>query len=248
MKKSIKISGDGFISEGEYDVVKIMGDVSSIGNVYAREVKINGDAEFRGSLDFGHLSIRGNTYINGNIKAMQAKISGDLLVDGNIEIDKFILIGNCKFNSDIKCEIIDIDGDIDEETNIYAKEVNINGSVKVKGNIECENITIKGAIKCDGILRSKSIIIYPGSESYCNEIKSSRIEILKYKRKYILNLYKIKHGKFSCRSMKGDDIKLENADVEYIEYTKNLNISEDCKVEKSVKRINGGDSGHFRKK
>ena len=30
MKKSIKISGDGFISEGEYDVVKIMGDVSSI--------------------------------------------------------------------------------------------------------------------------------------------------------------------------------------------------------------------------
>ena len=27
MKKSIKISGDGFISEGEYDVVKIMGDV-----------------------------------------------------------------------------------------------------------------------------------------------------------------------------------------------------------------------------
>lgn len=50
MKKSIKISGDGFISEGEYDVVKIMGDVSSIGNVYAREVKINGDAEFRGNL------------------------------------------------------------------------------------------------------------------------------------------------------------------------------------------------------
>ena len=48
--------------------------------------------------------------------------------------------------------------------------------------------------------------------------------------------------------MKGDDIKLENADVEYIEYTKKLNISENCKVEKSVKRINGGDSGHFRKK
>ena len=40
MKKSIKISGDGFISKGEYDVVKIMGDASSIGDVYAREVKM----------------------------------------------------------------------------------------------------------------------------------------------------------------------------------------------------------------
>ena len=35
--------------------------------------------------------------------------------------------------------------------------------------------------------------------------------------------------------MKGDDIKLENSYVEYIEYNKNLNISDDCKVEKSVK-------------
>lgn len=237
MKKSIRISGDGFISEGEYDLVKIMGDVSSIGNVYAREVKINGDAEFRGSLDFRHLNIRGNTHINGDIKAMQAKISGDLLVDGNTDIEKFVLTGNCKFNSDIRCDIIDIDGDIDVETDIYAKEININGLVKVKGRIECENITIKGSIQCDGTLQAQSISIYPYSESYCNEIRSSKIEVLKYKRKYILNLYKVKHGKFSCKSMKGDDIKLENSDVGYIEYTKNLNISDDCKVEKSVKII-----------
>ena len=175
MKKSIKISGDGFISEGEYDVVKIMGDVSSIGNVYAREVKINGDAEFRGNLDFVKLNICGNTHINGLIK--------------------------------------------------------------VRGNIECENITIKGSIQCDGVLQAQSVSIYPYSDSYCNEIKSSKIEILKYKRKYTLNLYKVNHGKFNCKSMKGDDIKLENSDVEYIEYTKNLNISDDCKVEKSVKII-----------
>nr|WP_317332651.1 polymer-forming cytoskeletal protein [uncultured Romboutsia sp.] len=201
MKKSIKISGDGFISEGEYDVVKIMGDVSAIGNVYAREVKINGDAEFRGNLDFVKLNICGNTHINGNLKVGQVKINGD----------------------------------IDVETNIYAKEININGLVKVRGNIECENITIKGSIQCDGILQAQSVSIYPYSDSYCNEIKSSKIEILKYKRKYTLNLYKVNHGKFNCKSMKGDDIKLENSDVEYIEYTKNLNISDDCKVEKSVK-------------
>ena len=79
MKKSIKISGDGFISKGEYDVVKIMGDASSIGDVYAREVKINGDAEFRGNLDFGKLNIRGNTYINGDIKVSKSKINGDFL-------------------------------------------------------------------------------------------------------------------------------------------------------------------------
>ena len=224
MKKSIKISGDGFISEGEYDVVKIMGDVSSIGNVYAREVKINGDAEFRGNLDFGQLNVRGNTHINGDIKVGQVKISGDLLVDGNADIEKLVLVGDCKFSSDIKCDIVDIDG-----------EININGLVKVKGSIECESITIKGSIQCDGILKAQSVNIYPYSKSYCNEIKSSKIEILKYRRKYIPNLYKVKHGRFSCKSMKGDDIKLENSYVEYIEYTKNLNISDDCKVEKSVK-------------
>ena len=114
-------------------------------------------------------------------------------------------------------------------------EININGLVKVKGSIECESITIKGSIQCDGILKAQSVNIYPYSKSYCNEIKSSKIEILKYRRKYIPNLYKVKHGRFSCKSMKGDDIKLENSYVEYIEYTKNLNISDDCKVEKSVK-------------
>ena len=197
MKKSIKISGDGFISKGEYDVVKIMGDASSIGDVYAREVKIN----------------------------------------GNTDIDEFVLTGNCKFSFDIRCDIINITGDIYVENNIYAKEININGLVKVKGNIECENITIKGSIQCEGTLKAQSASIYPYSESDCNEIKSSKIEILKYKRRNILNLCKEKYGRFSCKLMKGDDIKLENTDVEYIEYTKNLNISEDCKIEKSLKII-----------
>ena len=45
-----------------------------------------------------------------------------------------------------------------------------------------------------------------------------------------------------------DIILILDKQSQFIEYTKNLNISEDCKVEKSVKRINGGDSGHFRKK
>ena len=237
MKKSIKISGDGFISKGEYDVVKIMGDASSIGDVYAREVKINGDAEFRGNLDFGKLNIRGNTYINGDIKVSKSKINGDFLVDGNTDIDEFVLTRNCKFSFDIRCDIIHKTGDIYVENNIYAKEININGLVKVKGNIECENITIKGSIQCEGTLKAQSASIYPYSESDCNEIKSSKIEILKYKRRNILNLCKEKYGRFSCKLMKGDDIKLENTDVEYIEYTKNLNISEDCKIEKSLKII-----------
>ena len=112
-------------------------------------------------------------------------------------IEKLVLVGDCKFSSDIKCDIVDIDGDIDIEFNIYAKEININGLVKVKGSIECESITIKGSIQCDGILKAQSVNIYPYSKSYCNEIKSSKIEILKYRRKYIPNLYKVKHGRFS---------------------------------------------------
>ena len=69
------------------------------------------------------------------------------------------------------------------------------------------------------------------------EQKDKVVDVIRYfaASLKVTNLYKVKHGRFSCKSMKGDDIKLENSYVEYIEYTKNLNISDDCKVEKSVK-------------
>lgn len=234
MTNSIKISGDGFVSEGKYNVIKIMGDVSSVGDIYAQEVKIKGDAEFNGNLNFEKLNITGNTFVTGDIKVKDSKLIGDLVAEGNLNIDKLIVSGDCKFKSNVKCEIITINGNICIESNLKAKEININGILKVKGNIECENMTINGMIECDGIINATKVIVHPYTSSYCNIINSNKVEVSKYKRKSIFSRNKIQHGRFYCESIIADDVNLENSEIKYVEYTDNFIIDENCLIENKL--------------
>ena len=64
-KANIKLLGDGFICEGEYNDIKIIGDGKSEGNIVANKVKILGDCNFNGNLDFESLKVTGNFETKG---------------------------------------------------------------------------------------------------------------------------------------------------------------------------------------
>ncbi len=61
-KGSIKILGEGFISSGEYENIKIVGSSKSKGNVKSNEVKVLGDAKFEGDINIKILLLTENYY------------------------------------------------------------------------------------------------------------------------------------------------------------------------------------------
>ncbi|EQJ57574.1 polymer-forming cytoskeletal family protein [Clostridioides difficile P32] len=67
-KGSIKILGEGFISSGEYENIKIVGSSKSKGNVKSNEVKVLGDAKFEGDINIKNFVVNGKTIIRGILK------------------------------------------------------------------------------------------------------------------------------------------------------------------------------------
>lgn len=247
-KPSIKIAGDGFISPGDYENIKIMGNAKSNGDVKCEDVKINGDAKFSGDLEFRKFKVNGDSDIKGNLKAGNLKVNGNLYVNGSCEIDELIVNGDCKVDCNIKCNNVTIRGDLKLRKNLYAKEIKIYGDSKIEGNIECEAITIQGAINCNGLLNAENVYIYPRGIAYCKEIGATNIEIVKPKD---ISFFKFKiswdaRGSFKGDLIEGDFIKLENVvvkdvrgkdislisncEIDSIEYTESLDVSKDSTV------------------
>lgn len=254
MEYNIKIMGDGFISSGQYDTIKIMGDTKSSGNVAAKEVTINGSAEFSGDCDFKKLKINGDTKVKGSLKSEYVKINGDLKANDDCEIDTLIVRGCAAFNCNVKCNNVTIYGDTTIKGNLYAKEIKIYGQIKVDKDIECENIVIDGAIECEGLINAEDIQIYLSGSSYCNELGAGSVTVLKHNKKSILKFLSfasLSRKRFSCKTIESDYIKLENCDitnirgkqvdllsncnVENIEYNQNLNISKNSAVKNHTK-------------
>lgn len=252
-KQKIFIAGDGFISSGDYESIKIMGSAKSSGDIKSGEVKVNGDARFNGKLEFGRFKVNGDAYIIGNIKAGNIKINGNLDIDGSCEFDTMVVNGDCEINCDIRCNNVTIRGDMKIRKNLYAKEIKIYGDSKIEGNIECEDIKVYGGINCKGLLNAENIFINPRGRSYCREIGATNIEISKTNN---ISFFKIKlpwdgRGTFRGEVIEGDFIKLENTEVkdlrgkdisliskckiENIEYTDNLEVSSDSIVQNSTK-------------
>lgn len=252
-KGNIKIAGDGFINEGKYNTIKIMGSAISKGNVESEEVKISGDARFIGELDFGILKVNGDATIEGNLKAKRIRVNGNLEISGSCQVDELVINGSCSINCDLKCNNVTVRGEIIVNRDMYGKEIKIYGESSIKENIECENIMVEGVINCNGLLNAENIEIYTRGKSYCKEIGATKIRILKEKERKLLKLIMNfrGHGKLKSDLIEGDYIELENSivknlrgksielisncEVGMVEYSEKINVSDDSIVKHSMK-------------
>lgn len=230
MKNNIKIAGEGFINSGEYEKVVINGSANSLGKLCANKVKVNGSGYFKGDSNFNYFKVNGESSINGCLSSENVKIHGELKVDDNSSIDELIVHGNARFNCDLKCNNVTIIGDLKVKGKLCAKEMDIHGNIYVDGDIECDNIIVKGAIECGGLLNAEKIDIYLRGNSYCKDIGTTSVNILKYNPKSFIKMPHILGKKFECDTIEGDFINLENSEVVNIR-GKDISLLTNCNIE-----------------
>ncbi|MCC0685216.1 polymer-forming cytoskeletal protein [Clostridioides sp. ZZV14-6345] len=251
-KGSIKILGEGFVSSGEYESIKIVGSAKSKGNIKSDEVKVLGDAKFEGDINIKNFVVNGKAVIRGNLKAERVRVNGQLNIDGDAEIDDLVITAQQKVDGKLKCNNVTIRGQLSVNENMYAQNIKIYGEMRNKSNIECEDIKVYGVIECDGLLNGENIYVYSGGGSYCKEIGATNIKIGRSKDVFsLVKIINIFSGKFKCDLIEGDTIELEdasikdirgksvslvdNCDVGNIEYSDNLSISDNSTVKNSIK-------------
>ncbi|WP_419741489.1 polymer-forming cytoskeletal protein [Paraclostridium dentum] len=238
MNNNITIAGAGYISEGSYEKIKVMGSATSSGNISTDILKVNGDARF-----------------SGNVYSKEMKVNGDTVIDGDCKIENLVVNGDlCVFGA-LECNNVTIRGDLKVNKNLNSICMKVYGDLIVKENIEGEDINIYGRINCEGLLTGENIFIFPKGISKCKEIGATYIEVDKPKN---IGFGKVKFslgygsmGKLQCDIIEGDSIKIKNTranqlngnsidlisncDINIIEYNDNLEIGCDCKVGKHIK-------------
>lgn len=252
-KTDIKIMGDGFISEGEYGTIKVMGRAQSEGNVKAEIIKDMGDARFNGQTEFGTLKVMGTMKQTGDLVSQYTKVLGNLEVTGSSEIEELVINGEMVLNGDLKCNNVTVNGRLTVKGNLYAKDIKIYGEMKTEGNIESEEAAIEGMIQCKGLFNAENISISPRANCFCKEIGASRVSIRKPKYNLLASLFiSGGYGKVESELIEADEIELEcvnakevkghniqlidDCKINHVEYSGTFTMSESCEVERQTKR------------
>lgn len=255
MNNNITIAGDGYISEGNYDKIKVMGNATSSGNINTDILKINGEARFNGNVHSKEMKVNGECQIGGGLEAKNLKVNGDTVIEGDCKVENLVINGDLCVFGILECNNVTIRGDLKVNKNINSINMKVYGDLRAKENIEGEDINIYGRINCEGLLTGENIFIFPKGISKCKEIGATHIEVNKpknigfWKAKFSLGYGSM--GKLQCDIIEGDSIKIKNTkvnqlngnsidlisncDINTIEYNDKLEIGCDCKVLKHTK-------------
>lgn len=252
-KADITIMGNGFISEGEYGIVKIMGMTQSEGNIKAETVKDMGDAHFNGDTEFEILKVMGTMEQTGNLVSQDTKVLGKLEVAGSSEIKELVINGEMVLNGDLKCNNVTINGKLTIRGDLYAKNIKVYGELKSEKNIESEEAVIEGRIQCKGLLNAENINITSRANCFCKEIGATKVRIKKPRYNLLSSLFtSMSYGKFESELIEADEIELEGVNakevkghniqlideckINHVEYSGTLLMSESCEVASQTQR------------
>lgn len=243
MYNDTKIFGDGVISEGKYNKIKVMGNSTTNGNIECEEMIIMGDAE-----------------INGSITAKKVKIMGDSRFHNKLNIDFFTTLGDCNLDDDSIIGLAKIKGDLKAKKDLEVREdLNVSGEVSVQGRLKGNNIKVlgelrvakaltfdninvlggletsgdcegnnfysKGGLKINGLLSADKIEIVPKSRCIIEEIGGS--EIIVRKSRWI----DFGYGSLTSKVIEGDNIILQDTECEVVR-GHNITILEGCSIGK----------------
>lgn len=206
---SVSIMGDGTISAGNFEKIKIMGSAEVVGQVKCNFFKVMGSCD-----------------VKENISMEDGKISGDVTVDKNIEVSNELkILGNltCKGNGKVKKTVVLGEGNING--NLLSEEVIVKGELNVDGDCECTKVDSKGSINVKGLLTADEIDIDSLDTCYITEIGGSRVTIQKSSR----TIFRPRHGKVISKVIEADEIVLEDTKCDVVR-GKDINILKGCTI------------------
>lgn len=215
---SIKIIGNGIITNGEYEKISILGEATAL-----EEFKCN------------YLKIIGNCTLRDKLISNKIKILGELLSENIVTINNQLeILGKLEALDDYKVNKVKVLGEARFETNLFFEEIEVLGEMKVRKDCEGTLFNSRGKLKIDGLLSAENIIINPNGISTINEIGGSKIIIKKKglfsfgESRVISNIIEgdyIELENTQCKIVRGHDITiLANCTIEQVEYTGTLTI------------------------
>lgn len=225
---SIKIIGNGVITNGEYDKVSIIGEATAI-----QQFKCN------------YLKVVGNCTLNDEVITERVKISGEIICENLVTTnDELEVLGNLKALNDYRVNKIKVLGEAKFGTDLFFEETDILGELEVKRNCEGNTFKSRGKLRIDGLLSAENIEINPNGVSTINEIGGSKIIIKKRgifsfgESRVISNVIEgdyIELENTQCSIVRGHDITiLANCKIDKIEYTGTLNVNKNSIVGEEV--------------
>lgn len=214
--QNISIMGEGSISSGNYQTVRVMGDGKILGYIEAGKLSIMGTLASESALKVGYLSISGE----GKFGAVDAE---------NIRI-----MGTGEFNGAVKTKTIKIMGEAEIRDSLKAQEITIMGSLEGK-SLESETFVSNGAFELEALnandikvtLRGPCKALEIGGETI--KVKYPRVKKILLDVLDILLFRKTKRVGLIADTIEADSIYLENTVAKAVKGN-NVVIGSGCKI------------------
>lgn len=185
----------------------------------------------------------------------EVNIAGLGVFHGEIDAEIVRCSGLGKAMGNINCRRMEIAGMFTAGGKIHAEEVDVKGLLRSRSDFSAEKFTVMGAVVIDALLNAGNIDIQFDRFGRINDVGGENVSI-----RPMLSPYKGNVGKafddlinvfasrrFKIRTVEGNDIYLENVDVEtvrgenvvigpncnvcYLEYTKKAKVHDSAHVE-----------------
>ncbi|MCP3032508.1 polymer-forming cytoskeletal protein [Halobacillus sp. A1] len=235
-KRDLILSGHSESGGGSFIKVEINGHGAIHGDVECENFKCNGSAKIHGDISSRQAVINGSTKVQGDFSSDEIKIYGDAAIEGHAFFQKMEINGHARTKQSIK-------GD----------HILLAGMMKVAGDCEVEKAELNGAFTIDGLLNADQVEISLHGKSSVKDIGGEVITV-KRNRHPILHLDKLiktLSKELQANVIEGDVVKLQytkakvvrgntveigpGCEIEYVEYSTDLQVSEKAVVEKSEK-------------
>lgn len=211
----IKILGDGVISEGTFNNIKIAGSCNIVGDVDANLIKVSGACNSE-----------------NNIKAEEIKVYGSFNNKGKVFCNKlFVVNGAASILKGNFKDLVKVRGELSIKENSSFENIEVLGELKALENFEGNSFYGYGKINIEGLLSADKVEIITRDNSEIKEIGGENISIKKNTRKKLLGVIfnQINKGYVRCNLIEGDNIYLENTICDVIR-GENITIGKGCTI------------------
>ena len=241
--KSMRISGSGRVSGGQYD-----------------DIRISGSGHIDGEVTCNSLYVSGSARLNGDITSGDCRISGSTHIGGALEADTIHVSGSCTAERDLTAvNEISVSGGVKIGGALRAQSIRLSGSAKVGAGIECESLEASGSFDVKGLINAGAMRLKLHSKSSADEIGGEEIIVIRERRGPIAKIFGVDipllsglvNGSLTVNSVEGSRIHLQytaakvvrgetveigpGCAIDRVEYSGTLNVDGEATVGERVK-------------
>jgi len=211
-RRDLVIAGAGQTSGGVFNMVKVSGKGTIMGNV-----------------DCSDLSIHGAVKMEGDVKAEAAQVSGKLHLAGSLQVEIIKVSGKASIEENLECKVMRVHGNVDVKGKLNAEEAYIDGEVEVAGDCSSEVFDARGCFTIGGLLNAEKIQIKLYGYCCVQEMGGETIQV-KISGIPVLKRLFSQVG-LSAEIIEGDEIELEYTNAKIVRGNRVV-IGPGCNIER----------------